>query len=53
MLKHRLLATLSILVLASMILSACAVQAPAPSAAPAEGEVSWWRTAAESAGCVA
>lgn len=55
MLKHRMTVMLSVLVLLSMVLSACTVAAPAaqPAAAPAAegGEASWWRTAAEAAGC--
>jgi ABC-type glycerol-3-phosphate transport system substrate-binding protein len=54
MLKHRMTVMLSVLVLLSMVLSACTVAAPAaPPAAPAAegGEASWWRTAAEAAGC--
>jgi multiple sugar transport system substrate-binding protein len=54
MLKHRMTVMLSVLVLLSMVLSACTVAAPAaPPAAPAAegGEASWWRMAAEAAGC--
>jgi multiple sugar transport system substrate-binding protein len=54
MLKHKLTVMLGILVLFSMVLSACAPAVPAaqPAAPAVEGEANWWRTAAESAGCV-
>ncbi|HQY92289.1 extracellular solute-binding protein [Caldilinea sp.] len=54
MFRHKMTVMLSVLVLLSMVLSACTVAAPAPQpAAPAaeSGEASWWRTASQAAGC--
>ncbi|MBE2237742.1 MAG: extracellular solute-binding protein [Caldilineaceae bacterium] len=54
MFKHKMTVMFSVLVLLSMVLSACTVAAPAPQpAAPAaeSGEASWWRTASQAAGC--
>jgi len=53
MLKHRVAVMLSVLVLMSMVLSACAGAVPAaqPAAPAPAGEASWWRLAAEAAGC--
>ncbi len=53
MLKHKLTMMVGILVLLSMVLSACAPAMPAaqPAAPAVEGEASWWRTAAQTAGC--
>lgn len=50
MFKHKITVTVSVLVLLSMVLSACTTVAPSAPAAPA-GEASWWRTASQSAGC--
>ncbi len=55
MLQRKMVVLIGIMVLFSMILSACTTVAPAaqPAAPAAEGgEASWWRTAAESANCV-
>ncbi|MFO7631710.1 MAG: extracellular solute-binding protein [Caldilinea sp.] len=54
MLKHKFAVMFSVLILLSMVLSACTAAVPAaqPAAPAAEGgEASWWRTAAEAAGC--
>lgn len=54
MLQRKMVILFSIMVLFSMILSACTTVAPAaqPAAPAAEaGEASWWRTAAQSANC--
>lgn len=54
MLKRKLTVMLGILVLFSMVLSACApaaLPAAQPAAPAVEGEASWWRTAAQTAGC--
>ncbi|GIK71468.1 MAG: hypothetical protein BroJett021_04560 [Chloroflexota bacterium] len=54
MLKRKLTVVLGILVLFSMVLSACApaaLPAAQPAAPAVEGEASWWRTAAQTAGC--
>ncbi len=53
MLQRKMVILISIMVLFSMILSACTTVAPAAPAAPAAegGEASWWRTAAQSANC--
>jgi len=53
MLQRKMVILIGIMVLFSMILSACTTVAPAAPAAPAAegGEASWWRTAAQSANC--
>ncbi|MCB0053254.1 MAG: extracellular solute-binding protein, partial [Caldilinea sp.] len=53
MLQRKMVVLIGIMVLFSMILSACTTVAPAAPAAPAAegGEASWWRTAAQSANC--
>ncbi len=54
MMKNKMAVMISILVLMSMVLSACTAAAPvAQPAAPAAdaGEASWWRTASQAAGC--
>ena len=52
--RVRLFGLVSVIVVLAMLLAACAAAVPA--AAPAEpaagGEASWWKTAAEAAGCV-
>ena len=50
MIRRNLVLLISLLVLTSMVLSACTVAAPAaPAPAPAAegGEASWWQTAAQ------
>ena len=53
MLQRKMIVLISIMVLFSMILSACTTVAPAAPAAPAaaDGETSWWATAAAAANC--
>ncbi|MCB0069392.1 MAG: sugar ABC transporter substrate-binding protein, partial [Caldilineaceae bacterium] len=54
MLQRKMVVLIGIMVLFSMILSACTTVAPAAQpAAPAAdaGEASWWQTAAQAAGC--
>ena len=50
---RRIYGLLSLIVVLSMVLTACTAVAPAaaPAEAPAGGEASWWATAAEAAGC--